>query len=114
MKLPRLSQGFRARATSSNVSRPELFDAAVNKALSYALRLGLPLGNRDKLRTGLELWYLKTRFAYRIPLETVVETLRHIPSTETANYTWHGGRGGSWEQKNPQGGANAHPTNDKT
>ena len=85
------------------MSRPELFDAAVNKALTYALRLGLPLDNRDKLREGLELWYLKTRFAYRIPLKSVLETLESVPQTEEpADYHWNGGQDGQWTQKNPQ------------
>ncbi len=73
--------------------RTELFDAAVNRALVYALRLGLPLGDREKLRVGLELWYLKTRFAYRIPLETVIATLQSHPG---GNCCWRGGGTGSW------------------
>ncbi len=84
-------------------SRPELFDAAVNKALTYALRLGLPLDNRDKLRGGLELWYLKTRFAYRVPLETVLETLAGVPRAEKLeDYSWHGGQSGHWTHKDSQ------------
>ncbi len=77
--------------------RTELFDAAVNRALVYALRLGLPLSDREKdrekLRGGLELWYLKTRFAYRIPLETVVATLQDHPG---GDHYWRGGKTGSW------------------
>ncbi len=96
------------------MSRPELFDAAVNKALTYALRLGLPLDNRDKLRGGLELWYLKTRFAYRIPLENVLEMLGRAPSTKAVNYLWRGGQCGNWTPKNPQGGASAYPADDGT
>lgn len=96
------------------MSRPELFDAAVNKALTYALRLGLPLDNREKLRGGLELWYLKTRFAYRIPLETVLDTLERVPQSEISTYIWSGGQSGNWAQKNPQGGMNAHPADDRT
>ena len=82
------------------MSRAELFDAAVNRALVYALRLGLLLGDsekdKEKLRVGLELWYLKTRFAYRIPLETVVETLQSHPGGDCH---WVGGRTGSWEHE---------------
>ena len=78
-------------------SRPELFDAAVNKAHTYALRLGLPLDDSEKLRRGLELWYLKTRFAYRIPLETLVEPLVNAPQELSTKYVWQGGPKGSWK-----------------
>lgn len=73
--------------------RDALFDAAVNKALAYARRLGVPLNDREKLRAGLELWYLKTRFAYRVPLDDVVEALSGCPD---ASYTWKGGAAGRW------------------
>lgn len=75
------------------MARDALFDAAVNKALAYALRLGLPLGDPEKLRMGLELWYLKTRFAYRVPLDDVLEALERCPD---ALYTWKGGATGRW------------------
>lgn len=73
--------------------RDALFDTAVNKALSYALRLGLPLDDRERLRGGLELWYLKTRFAYRMPLEDVLEALGGCPD---ATHSWKGGAAGRW------------------
>lgn len=79
---------------ASAESRPGLYDAAVNRALVYALRLGLPPSDPGKLRVGLELWYLKTRFAYRIPLETVVATLQSHPGGDCH---WQGGRTGSWK-----------------
>ena len=79
------------------MSRPELFDAAINKAHTYALRLGLPLDDPDKLRGGLELWYLKTRFAYRIPLETLIEPLLAAPRGVGEHYLWQGGPNGSWK-----------------
>ncbi len=79
---------------ASAEGRPELYDAAVNRALVYALRLGLPLSDPEKLRVDLELWYLKTRFAYRIPLATVVATLQSHPGGDCH---WQGGRTGSWE-----------------
>lgn len=79
---------------ASAEGRRELYDAAVNRALVYALRLGLPLGDPEKLSLSLELWYLKTRFAYRIPLETVVATLQSHPG---GNCHWQGGRTGSWD-----------------
>lgn len=75
------------------MARDALFDAAVNKARSYALRLGLPLDDPERLRGGLELWYLKTRFAYRVPLGGVVEALLGCPD---ATYSWTGGAAGRW------------------
>lgn len=73
--------------------RPELFDAAVSRALSYALRLGVPLSDEAKLRAGLEVWYLKTRFAYRIPLADVVTVLAQYPGPD---HRWRGGAEGRW------------------
>ena len=73
--------------------RDALFDAAVNKALAYARRLGVPLNDREKLRAGLELWYIKTRFAYRVPLDDVMGALERCPD---ASYTWKGGAAGRW------------------
>lgn len=75
------------------MSRDVLFETAVNRALTYARRLGVPLDDREKLRAGLELWYLKTRFAYRVPLDDVVEALERCPD---ASYTWKGGTAGRW------------------
>ena len=76
------------------MSRDALFDLAINRALSYALRLGLPLEDDGALYGGLELWYLKTRFAYRIPLDDVVATLRSYPGKGS----WQGGAKGSWQE----------------
>ena len=73
--------------------RTELFDTAVNKALTYALRLGVPLDDPGKLKGGLELWYLKTRFAYRVPLEDVVSALLSYPGSDCR---WAGGETGCW------------------
>ena len=73
--------------------RDALFDAAVNRALAYATRLGVPLSDRETLYRGLELWYLKTRFAYRVPLEDVLDTLGSCPH---ASHHWQGGREGLW------------------
>jgi hypothetical protein len=78
--------------------RDALFDAAVNRALEYAHRLGTPLDERGALQRGLELWYLKTRFAYRIPLEAVVNALQRYPKAESA-YVWRGGKDGNWVRK---------------
>ena len=80
-----------------------LFDLAVNRALLYARRLGLPLEKTEQgegVRAGLEPWYLKTRFAYRISLEKVVETLQGYPGDD---HYWVGGEGGRWVAgRNPQ------------
>ena len=75
------------------VAREALFDLAVNRALSYALRLELVLEDATALQAGLELWYLKTRFAYRIPLEEVVGALKSYPGGDRF---WRGGRAGGW------------------
>ena len=75
--------------------RDALFDLAVNRALTYALRLGLALEDTAALRSGLELWYLKTRFAYRIPLEDVVAALKSYPGGDCF---WRGGRAGGWQR----------------
>lgn len=86
-----------ARLGALLVARPELFDAAVNKAKTYALRLGVPLDNAEKLRGGLELWYLKTRFAYRVPFEAVLACLQRCPAKEAAQGAiWQGGETGRW------------------
>ncbi len=74
--------------------RDALFDAAVNRALVYAVRLGVPLDARGDLRKGLELWYLKTRFAYRIPLDEVIAVLCTSPNS---SWRWQGGREGRWQ-----------------
>ena len=75
--------------------RDALFDLAVNRALSYARRLNVQLNDAVALRSGLELWYLKTRFAYRIPLAEVVATLQSYPGEGT----WQGGRSGNWRKE---------------
>lgn len=77
------------------MSREELFDLAVARADSYADRLGLARDDSEALRLGLELWYLRTRFAYRVPLEDVVATLVRRPHGEGGS-VWRGGRGGGW------------------
>ena len=76
-------------------ARDPLFDLAVERALSYAESLNIPLEDKEKLHEHLEVWYLKTRFAYRIPLEDIIEVLQHYPGQST----WSGGRNGSWQNK---------------
>ena len=74
--------------------RDSLFDLAVNRALSYALRLGLTF-EATELRGGLELWYLKTRFTYRVPLDEIVSALQNYPGE---GYFWEGGQAGDWHR----------------
>ena len=77
------------------MARDRLFDLAVARALAYAARLG-PVGRaaqRDELTGRLELWYLKTRFAYRVPLDEVVEALLRFPGP---GHEWRGGKEGGW------------------
>lgn len=83
-----------APGRANRVPRVELFDLAVARADSYATRLSLPRHDADALRLGLELWYLRTRFAYRIPLEEVVAALQLHPGASGA--VWRGGPGGGW------------------
>lgn len=81
-------------------ARDELFDQAVNRAAEYASRLALPFDDVGKLRAGLELWYLKTRFAYRAPFEEVLEALARRPDAAVDSapnaLEWRGGPGGAW------------------
>jgi hypothetical protein len=73
--------------------RNELFDLAVARALGYTQRLNLNLQDADELTKGLELWYLKTRFAYRILLEDIIKVLQTYPDK---NHKWQGGKNGHW------------------
>lgn len=77
------------------MARDEIFDLAVNRAHTYARRLALEFGSAPKLTAGLEVWYLKTRFAYRIPLEQVVAVLVARGDAGPAAQ-WEGGPGGGW------------------
>ena len=74
--------------------RDELFDLAVNRALSYALKLRiLPTTDAQVVYRGLEVWYLKTRFAYRVPLVSLCEVLVSYPGE---GFFWSGGAEGAW------------------
>lgn len=77
------------------MSRDALFDLAVNRALVYAQRLGLmrPSPQASRLQDGLSAWYLRTRFAYRIPLQEVIARLEHYPGE---GHYWTGGPDGAW------------------
>ena len=75
--------------------RHALFDLAVNRALSYTQSTGLNLQSAEASRVykNLELWYLKTRFAYRVPLEQVITVLLTYPG---GVFYWQGGSAGTW------------------
>jgi len=77
------------------VSRTDLFDLAVNRALAYVRRTRAleRAGEVPALTRELELWALRTRFAYRIPLEQVAERLLRAPDGAVH---WQGGPEGSW------------------
>lgn len=77
--------------------RNALFDLAVNRAASYLARLGLLGGakTRAERRQGLEAWYLKTRFVYRIPLEAILDRLEGYPGPD---HYWTGGEAGGWQE----------------
>ncbi|MEJ2288673.1 MAG: hypothetical protein P8Y02_08515 [Deinococcales bacterium] len=72
-------------------SRDALFDLAVNRAAEAAARLGPT--RQDGLRRELEVWYLKTRFAYRVPFEQVLDAVRRRPDGPVH---WEGGPDGAW------------------
>jgi hypothetical protein len=77
------------------VAREELFDLAVNRALAYARRTRAleRTGDAASLARALELWVLRTRFAYRLDLLEVATRLREAPPGEVH---WSGGPGGGW------------------
>ena len=83
------------------MARDELFDLAVNRARSYAVRLNAleRAGSARELAQRLELWYLRTRFAYRVPLEQVAAVVWTSPRGEVH---WSGGPDGSWQPGPPR------------
>ena len=72
-------------------SRDALFDLAVNRAAEVTARTGA--ARRGARERELEVWYLKTRFAYRVPFEQVLEALRRRPAGAVH---WEGGPDGAW------------------
>lgn len=90
----------RASGTGSDGARDELFDLAVNRALSYARRTRALQRARDvaSLARELELWVLRTRFAYRVRLEEVAARLLDAPDGEVH---WGGGPDGGWRDGPP-------------
>lgn len=61
------------------MQRAELFALATTRAATYLDRLRPGWREAEltpaELTEALELWYLRTRFAYRLPLEEVVAVL---------------------------------------
>lgn len=51
-----------------------------------------------ELAQRLELWYLRTRFAYRVPLEQVAAVVWASPPGDVH---WSGGPDGSWREGQP-------------
>lgn len=78
---------------AANPAHDRLVDLAINRAASYAQRLGALGAPPERLRERLELWYLRTRFAYRVPLPRVVAALTRHPGGEAH---WRGGFEGGW------------------
>jgi len=73
-------------------SRQRLFDLAVNRAAEVVARLD-PGADDDARRRALEVWYLKTRFAYRVPFERLLASVAARPAGEVH---WEGGPDGGW------------------
>ncbi len=73
-------------------AREALFELAVNRAAAVAGRLAI--APDDPARRGeLEVWYLKTRFAYRVPFDAVLDALSLWPGGDVH---WVGGPHGAW------------------
>lgn len=86
-------------------SREKLFDLAVNRALSFAKKMGKLStidGNQSQItEDDLTSWHKQTRFAYRIALNEIVKCLNGLPSMQD-DYYWQGGVSGTWvEGKTP-------------
>lgn len=80
-----------------SVARRALFDLAVNRAAEVAARVA-PGGGAAARRTALEVWYLRTRFASRVPFEAVLRAVAARPEGEAH---WRGGEGGGWHPGPP-------------
>ena len=82
------------------MARDELFDLAVNRARTYARRLGAieRSDGAGELARRLELWYLRTRFAYRVPLDGVAAAVWTDPGGDVH---WSGGPDGGWRPGPP-------------
>ncbi len=60
------------------MAREPLFNLAVTRALTYVERTGIIKYQDDAfaLEKALQAWYLKTRFAYRVPLREIVKAVQ--------------------------------------
>lgn len=79
-------------------SRALLFDLAVNRAAGVAARLGAGEDGGAR-RRALEVWYLKTRFASRVPFEQLLTAVERRPPGPVH---WEGGPAGGWRPGPPQ------------
>jgi hypothetical protein len=61
-----------------------VFDLAINRAALLVVRLGW---------AQLATWHARTRFAARVPLETIVAVLQARPD---GVWHWSGGESGGW------------------
>ncbi|MGL4609806.1 MAG: hypothetical protein ACRCYY_08995 [Trueperaceae bacterium] len=75
-------------------TRDTLFDLAIERALTYAQSLNISFQDKKLLEDKLELWYLKTRFAYRVPLEDIINVLSSYPGQGK----WTNGKNGAWQK----------------
>jgi hypothetical protein len=89
------------RAAVPAAGRDALFDLAVARADAYLRRARRPAtADAAGLRSALEPWALKTRFASRIDLDELVAALAARPSDAAAgDVGWRGGRGGGWVRR---------------
>jgi hypothetical protein len=83
---------------AGDAHRAALFDLAVERAATYLERARVPTGrDPSALARALEVWYLKTRFASRVPLDEIVAVLAARPERGEGATRWRGGRSGRWE-----------------
>lgn len=83
------------------MARSELFDLAMNRALAYARRTRALERSADvrSLARELELWQLRTRFAFRLDLDAIAARLLAAPATGDVH--WQGGPDGGWREGPP-------------
>lgn len=80
--------------------RAALFDLAIERALTYLTRARIArTPSHEALTHSLEVWYLKTRFAARIPLDDIVAALARRPEGSPREWIWQGGRLGGWRRR---------------
>ncbi|CAN5665784.1 hypothetical protein BH23DEI1_BH23DEI1_10430 [soil metagenome] len=90
----------RGSGGGGDTHRSALFDLAVERAATYVDRARVhDAHDRGALHRALEVWYLKTRFAPRVPLDGVAEALMTRPADDSASWRWHGGPDGRWTKR---------------